>query len=402
MVYGNPTRRELIHLALASAAAFYFSGCRPAERISYKKPQNMMTGRLFDEVYTFDAPSAWGVARELYPLTLQQAVDQRIIRLETDGDFALPLGVSRHGEKIDFERAMRAMWDEKLRRREFSRPGYQRQKELLQRFREKAVAETRKGARYSLKQYKQNEAAKAIELLKELHEDRRRTYGDNARPFMDAVVNSTNPDVIIGYNITEMLPRVAFRNGRREWINAALKAWYLDRLLKEAGIQFLTFYPARADPFVSISPFQMTKYAMEDVAAMNQFLPEAKRVPESALNLKSLQDHANSAMLFSYANWRRMVFDLGRYGLIDDARKAIESLDEREREIFVAAMTAATHNLPASRGAVIRHLRKPRRKFHLGTLEYLDSARKVYARSSVEASLIMPWYEKAEARHGRK
>jgi len=285
------------------------------------------------------------VAEGLRGLSLDDMASQGIIRRDDMLGLALPLGIHHRPGKVDFMRGMIEMWDFKARRMmskgQALDPAVMHQALLvLARLRESPQ-------KMSLRDYRDEVIAPAVAAVRKLHRRSKLEDADQQR-FMDLVMQNLSPNVMLGFNLQEMLPpRVGDAN---RWVNPYFKAYYFDRLLQEAGARFVAGFPARYDGLLSFGPFQMTEVALRELRNQAELGRELARFGGMG-ELVSLADHAQVATLFAYVNWRRLASFLQRYGGLDHAnadfaRASRSAEGRRDLRILIAGTTACMHHQP--------------------------------------------------------
>lgn len=350
-----------------------------AEAVNSRK-QYLLTNQVFDNKYNPIPHADENIAKELYPSTLQDLVNQEIIVSDIK-DISLALG-TRYGRKdVNFYRGMQDMWNAKR--------GINIKREL-QKKRDNFLDKMRNvRTKSSLRGYRDRQITHGVrETLQELHNNRGIEYQDWVRIFMRNVVGTISPNVLLGYNIQELLPPGI--DGKQ--INPVFKAYFLDKLLKEAGEVFIEGYPARYDSMMSFGPFQMTNIAMPIISQMNPYVGIKNRVPRYVQEFDGLQHHVSAAVMFAYSNWEILGKILGKKGLLKKFVYAFEKLGERERQITIAGLTACMHHLP---GTTLKRIswyvdKGDLRNMHYGIREAsLTKQLRKYYDSAAEAYLLM-------------
>ena len=224
---------------------------------------------------------------------------------------------------------------------------------------------------------------------------------------MDLFISHFSPNVMLGYNLQELIPPTHMVKGKIYNINPLFKAYFIDRLLQEAGIGIIQGYPARYDALLSYGPFQMTDLALKGIKERKRLFDEFK-VYQSMSDLKSIQDHANAAAFFAYYNWEVLSGSLQANDLlkpfnnyfVNEEQDRLNGVKERQIKILIAGLTACLHHQPAKSRRMMRELLASGslENIHYRILE-MDAAGKQlrkYYRSAAEAYLIMKVYHKLE------
>ncbi|MGH7174992.1 MAG: hypothetical protein ACREGR_01365, partial [Minisyncoccia bacterium] len=137
---------------------------------------------------------------------------------------------------------------------------------------------------------------------------------------------------LAAYSMTEIMPYGKER--------AADNIPFYNFLLRTAGPGFIEITPAMFDELISFGPFQFTKFAIEDCIAdphspfaVNQFLPESKRVPSTikdfatAKGPEAMREHAAAALLFGLENVAVATRELMNRASGPEALEAVANMD---------------------------------------------------------------------------
>lgn len=360
----------------------------------------ILTRPIYDAQYNSisDKPEEL-IGQLLSGTSIYHWVDQALIRRNDMRDLALPLGIHNNTFEVNFSRGMNAMWNAKER---FNLTKYGKVSQEVLNFRKKINEQTEQDTTYmTLREYRSTTIQFAIDSLKDLHEIITPLYSDERRTFMNIIMANLSPNVLIGYNIQELIPPTYYSQQSGEVpINPLFKAYFLDQLLRNGGASFLSYYPARYDNLVSFGPFQFTSIAVKDVQ-MNPRLVNDFKLYDSIQQLKTLEDHSLMAALFAYNNWEQLAYHLQKDGTIQQFNAYFMDYEnnpqtQRSLRIFIAGMTACMHHLPPrSRNMLRNYLRDGVDLGQLHTLlteQYGSNQLKKYYRSSAEAYLIMKVY----------
>ena len=355
----------------------------------------ILTNKIYTSKYMSIPNADTDIAKQIYGLTLQQAVDIGLITVKMSS-LSLPLGIVESDTlKVDYIRGMRDMWNYKkgiLRKKNLER--------LRLRFIRKVELGTTKS---SLRKYRSEEITYSVDLIKRLFYKKRKVYTPSKEKFMEIIINNLTQNVLLGYNIQELLPP-AYKNIQ---INPVFKAYYLDRLLKEAGKEFIEGFPARYDTLASFGPFQMTNIAMAGVVLLNKYLNDVDKLPADVENFKNLQHHTDASAIFAYYNWELMSNTMEVYGVIDKFNREFPKLSKKKRQIFVAGITACMHHLPtATRRLTAEHIK---RSTTLNNLHYMVRRKgfkkkfqlQKYYDSAAESYLLLKVFHILEDRYSK-
>jgi hypothetical protein len=343
------------------------------------------------------------IGKALSGLSLGDLVEEEVLSREDMRGFALPLGVFKNDLPLNFERGMREMWEAKLRlalRREADLPA-----ELVWTSLQAWAAMDQEPKKMNLSTYRTDMLQKASDRLQAWHqeEDYREKYSEARGEFMDLITENLSPNVLLGYNIQELIPPTHMtKDGTIKNINPLFKAYFLDRLLQEAGADFLCYFPARFDLVHSFGPFQFTPIAIADIKS-NQRLNTKMKLYQEMSDLKTLEDHAQLAAIFAYNNWERLSYYLKLDGTLEQFNsyfKDYKNDEEKKRKlrILIAGMTAAMHHHPPKAYKMMRNYLEKNtdlNKIHYDLVEQEGNKQlQKYYRSAAEAYLILKVYHK--------
>lgn len=280
--------------------------------------------------------------------------DGTIAQDGTMPNLTIPIGVwdpiSKCRRKKNFAAAMERMWDVKLNvfdsyypeDAEAERVVFEAQKNRFVR----AVKNPSKEI-YNISKFKDMIGDACKTTLKEINSVGQKYWNlqnSQVAELLDEVVRHLSPEVFLGIAIQELLP-VYYQEKK---INSAFKAHYMDRLLIEAGPEFIEGFPAMYDPFMSFGPFQLTNNAILSVRVKedyNRYVSDRNKVRGTKVqDLFGLRDHVNVTIMYAYHNWERLANSLTpeqRALMIDKLRA-----DSRKSEILVAGITGTMHHIP--------------------------------------------------------
>ena len=138
-------------------------------------------------------------------------------------DLALPLGVhnSELNSEIDFEKGMTDMWEAKekwIKKKGWTvREGVIAKKEH---FVDKVKAGTTK---MSILDYRTEIILPATKLTQELHEKNKENFSKKKTEFLDMIVENLSPNIMLAYNIQELIPRTYWHDKKVKVINPLFK-----------------------------------------------------------------------------------------------------------------------------------------------------------------------------------
>lgn len=330
------------------------SGWLGAQQLS---PDEVLTLAIYSDNFgSLPGAPAQQIAAALNGQSLQQMVDGNLIRRADMAGLALPLGIFKYPGPVDLRRGMVQMWDAKARfaeqRQLLLHPFLMRTALRL------SVDLQEPGYTMSLRDYREIVLTRVVTKVQRLHQKLQPDYSPERRAFMDLMVANFSANVMLGYNIQELIPPYHFVPPREERINPLFKAYYLDRLLREGGASYLTGFPARYDTLISFGPFQLTQRALDDLQA-NTRLHDGFRTYRHMRELETLDDHAEAAAYFAYNNLERLSMSLKNDGVLERLTAHFSASEEdadlrRELQIFLAGVIACMHHQPGRTRSQVR------------------------------------------------
>ncbi len=347
-------------------------------------------------------------AEKLFLYSLQSMVDKEIIsRFDMKG-MALPLGIHNDSiNNVNFTKGMTDMW--------FAKIQWLEKKDSLVRLplAKKALTSiqrmSEKNELMTLRTYRQKVILPAITQTIQVHEQKKSVFSENRRKFMDLILSQLSPNVVLGYNIQELIPPTHWdwESKQLKVINPLFKAFYFDLLLQEGGTALLEGFPARYDKLLSFGPFQMTNNAIMYGINNNIRLFDEFKAYENTLALKTIDDHASVATYLAYHNWEVLSFKLNKYdSLMTKFLDYYQDVDtnttkKRSLQILIAGLTACMHHSPQkAQEALIYYLKTNEELFavHYNLLEMssMNKQLRKYYRSSAEVYLVMKVYDRYE------
>mgnify|MGYP006277507251 CR=1 FL=1 len=255
-------------------------------------------------------------------------------------DFTGIEGKAPQNATIDFEGQLQGLWQKKLAKME--KRGWENDK--VNDFYEDTILsyDHDDDTRMRLTTYMQN-IDKTIEgMIQSLDWDsisKRKRLTSKKGDILKDIASSFEANDLVSYMLNEIMPPGA----RQRNLDV------LDMLVSEAGETFISLIPSLHDPLVSLGPYQVTKYTVNEegtggASALNFALPKDKRLPDSVQELTP-QDHHVASYLFAINNLAdalRQTKDIS--SLKDDGWRAYH--DE-----IVAYCSTAHHHPAASRRA---------------------------------------------------
>jgi hypothetical protein len=314
-------------------------------------------------------------------------------------DFTLPLGVFKQEDSVNYTRGMLQLW--KAKAYFIKSRSAQMQTDIFLLGMQACEANLIPKNTMSLQEYRQNIVVPAHKELQKMHEEIEPLYSNERALFMKLIMKNLTPNVLIGYSIQELLPPThMLADGTIKAINPLFKICYFDRLVREAGTEFLRYYPSRFDGLLSYGPYQLTPIAFEDIQA-NHRLTKAFKKYENFDALKNIKDHVAVSAIFAYNNWERLSYLLQSDSTIHKLNEYFtdssgDAEKNRKLQIFTAGITACMHHHPPKTNAMVRaYLNKTDdlSNIHYDCIETEGSRQlQKYYRSSAEAFLLMKVY----------
>ena len=398
---------QLCRFCSTAVCAIFLLLCRPvfvSAQVSF-----LLTDSLYGPTYT-SLPGEEKLAQRLDGLSLDQLLQQGIISRDGMAGLTLPLGVHGSQQSVDPQAGLRAMWLAKARFMD------QRSLKADPQVMVFALASleqlTQESAQLDLLLYRDQYLSSAVRLIQGLHQNipKEQRYSPERQTFMDLITRFLSPNVMLGYNLQELLPTHV--GPYHQWINPLFKAYYLDRLLREFGPYYLAGFPSRYDALLSFGPFQMTQRALDGIAD-NPRLPSQFTRYRAMSELSSLEAQAEAAALLAYSNWERLAFFLQSFGGLENFNQYFSEWEahpgrKRELGLFIAGTTAAMHHLPKATWNLVQEYIKQHSDLSQLYHDIFDYAREnqviqdqasinqldKYYRSAAEGYLIMKVYHR--------
>lgn len=363
---------------------------------------SLITAKVYDEYFkpANENTEKW-LSETLKGKTLKYLVDENIISRDDMRDLALPLGVFKNSDSINFSKGMIDMWKMKAAR---IKRKYKSGNSSIFVVALKGIEASLKPTTLStINSYRENDIAKETKKLKKLHQKIKSKYSKERAVFMDIITENLSPNVILGFNIQELLPPThMLGNGEIMPINPIFKAYYFDRLLQEAGTDFILYYPARYDVINSYGPFQITPVAIADIKANDRLIDDFK-IYKSMDDLETIDDHISAATIFAYNNWERLSILLKHDGTLEKFNNYFadyknDKEKKRKLRIIISGLTACMHHNPPKSWKIARNYLKGTdslKNMHYECIKNHGGKQlRKYYKSSVEAYLIMKVYHK--------
>ncbi|NJO90759.1 MAG: hypothetical protein HC831_18695 [Chloroflexia bacterium] len=166
------------------------------------------------------------VCSKLKGKTLQMLVDENIISREDMRDMALPLGVFKNKKPISFSRGMIDLW--KMKAARIKKNGKTSDASILSVALMGIEANLQANSQMNLRKYRDSLISPFVAKIEVLHKGIRKLYSDDRGVFMDFIADNLSPNVLLGFNIQELLPpKHMLEDGKIREINPIFKAYYL-------------------------------------------------------------------------------------------------------------------------------------------------------------------------------
>ena len=371
-------KKKAISIKIATKSSFLSSKNRYIEKI-FPNPFNtnesqLLTLKVYDNEYntkylnkslqtknmqSYDEL----LGKKLFCHSLQSLVKRKILYDTKEmAGFALPIGIYKsNNDSIDFKKGLINMWKNKqtkvkrIKKKATRKINQQTIKRLSDYFMKKYQLNS--NSKTNLRKYREQEMTYAVDLVKKFYSKRKKIYNSEQNEFMENFITHFSQNILLSYNIHELLPP-GYKN---EQINPVFKAYFFDRLLKEAGTVFIEGYPAMYDYVISFGPFQLTNIGLKELhlKKYNKYLNKNNYIPKRMNQFKSIQTHCNAAALFAYRNWEILSQILMNKKLLKEFNSSIDKIEERRLKIFIAGITACMHHLPTrTRKCVSRYFDK--------------------------------------------
>ncbi len=352
-------------------------------------------------------PERW-VAERLMRYDMQGLIDANIIHRDDMKGLALPLGIhNREDYFLDFGQGMLDMWRQKAIFADGK--NYRLKANVMVKALDFVEAVRFKATRSNIRDYRNDLLADAISKVKAIHEQRKSAYSTDRMKFMDIFMDNFSPNVMLGYNVQELVPPTHMIGGKIYSINPLFKIYYLDLILKEGGMEVFEGFPARYDALLSHGPFQMTDLALAGINENKRLFDELKQF-DSVEKLNGVSDHALVAAIFAYYNWEMLSYSLQASGGIEAFNKqydgSLGSDEQRRLRILIAGLTACMHHQPAKARRMLREALQDGdfNRIHYKILDTPAAGKQMdkYYRSAAEAYLLMKVYHVLLDEYGEK
>ncbi|MEA2041854.1 MAG: hypothetical protein U9N85_04800 [Bacteroidota bacterium] len=375
----------------------------------YKRADFLITEPIYNDTFgVINHKTEKRICKTLMQKDFNDLLADSIVNRNDMRGFALPLGVFKNSDSVNYSAGMLKMWTAKgnfiiNRNKKMSTDIYLTALTAIDR-------NLRADNTMSIREYRELHITSATQKMKNLHNDMKDLYSPARKEFMSLIVQNITPNVLLGFNIQELMPPShMLTDGSIKPINPIFKAYYYDLLLRGAGTEFVQFFPSRFDQINSFGPFQLTSIALDDINTNARLSDKFKRFA-SLSDLKTIDHHNEAAVFFAYDNWERLSYQLKSDSTIykfNTFFKGIENNLEKKRklQIFISGMTACLHHHPPNSRKMIRKYLSETddlNKLHYECIKQKGNKQlRKYYQSSVEAFLIMKVYHKLIEQYGQ-
>lgn len=345
------------------------------------------------------------IAKQLFKKELNTLIFDSIISRSNMMGLALPLGVhNSQNDSINLIKGMCDMWQQKVK---FA----QKKNKLLPNdialtsyhFINQVLLSQTKDSVVNIRTYRKEVIEKSINETKQIYVNRLANSPSNSekRKFMNMFMDVLSPNILLAYNIQEILPPKHMIDNKLYDINPLFKVYYFDQLLQNGSYAFLEGFPARYDTLLSFGPFQMTDISLKGIAENTRVFDEFK-VYKNMKDLINIHDHAKAATYFAYCNWDYLASSLDEENLLKPFNEYFQDYQRDEEKlrklrILVAGLTACMHHSSAVTRRMLRESVEAKNfeNIHYQILETASANKqlKKYYKSSAEAYLILKVYQ---------
>lgn len=167
--------------------------------------------------------------------------------------------------------------------------------------------------------------------------------------FLENYLSHLNSNMLASYGITELFPAET---------NPTLNVVFLDKMLQNAGEEFLNKIPALFDPYLSFGFFQLTSKIItpEGAPSLNTYLPNNLKIPASMKYYNTSEEHIRGAILVNIYNAEILANTLFKANEITNFNNNFEKLSSEAQEAFISGYASAAHHAPTqAANAVLKY-----------------------------------------------
>ncbi len=172
-------------------------------------------------------------------------------------------------------------------------------------------------------------------LSKFYNEDTMQGHPERKR-FMENYLSAINGKAVMSYFLTELFPD----------INPAANIVFKNKLLKEAGEDFINNIPALSDSYLSMGPGQLTSYVINPGGApmLNRYLSDHNKIPQSMEEFSTSEHHIKGSILNLKHNAINLMNRLYTNNQLTNFNDLFEELSADDRKKFIAGHASAAHH----------------------------------------------------------
>jgi hypothetical protein len=165
--------------------------------------------------------------------------------------------------------------------------------------------------------------------------------------FFNNYLSHLNENILVSYAVTELFPD----------INPGFNIASFDKLLQEAGTEFVYKIPALFDPYLSFGAFQLTSKIItpEGAPSLNHYFPEEFQIPASMKDIDTPEEHNRAAIMTILYNANILANRLFSAGEITNFNNNFEQLSDKEQELFIAGQASAAHHYSTRSASAVRN-----------------------------------------------
>jgi hypothetical protein len=218
------------------------------------------------------------------------------------------------------------------------------------------------------------------------------------RRFFSNYFKHINEKILLSYCITELLP---------SQVNPAFNIVAFNKLLEEAGPEFIYKIPAMHDPYLSHGAFQLTSQIITPLGApsLNEFFPDSLKIPASMKYYDTPQKHNRAAIMALMYNAEILENILRRENQLAKFNNNFEKLSDEQQEIFIAGQASAAHHASTRAAKAVVAYQKAHEKKGLSNIiseiEYGEDLDRYY-KQSVMNYLVLDAMEKMQDETSKK
>lgn len=228
------------------------------------------------------------------------------------------------------------------------------------------------------------------------------------RRIMASLINSR---LMMAYSVQELMP------GN---YNPMARLLFYEKLLLNAGSEYIAYYPALFDGQLSFGPFQFTPIAIEDLKKGFRNKYGCPNIPESLEKKWKMEDHINAAIAFALRNIDRLSIALSKKPKV--MKRILEMVEELSKtpegkeklQIFAIGLIGAMHYKPRyTENTLISFANESEKEWkidsknpHIAIMRYLPTqeknVRRYYWNSAVVFLALPTYLERVEKFHSTK